>query len=153
MLDLATPVFGSPSNPWDRSRRDSERPAVADVLHKTTQPRRVLLIEDNLDSVHSMVFLLRDMGHYVEYAINGYAGIEVARRFRPEVVLLDLGLPGLNGFDVCKELKRLPGLEQTRFIAITGYAQDEYRVRSRAAGCEMHLLKPIPPRVLEELLG
>jgi CheY-like chemotaxis protein len=115
--------------------------------------RRILVVEDNLDSVHSLVLLLRDMGHEVEYAINGYAALDIARRFRPEFVFLDLGLPGLDGFEVCERLKHEPGFESTRFIAITGYAQDEHRTRSAAAGCEQHIVKPVSPRFLYSLLG
>lgn len=145
--------FGAGVNPWDRPRGSSAPDDYAGFAKKTANPQRVLIIEDNLDSVHSMVALLREMGHVVDYAINGYAGVEAAMRFRPDVVLLDLGLPGLNGFDVCNRLKKVQGMEGTRFIAVTGYTQDEYRIRAKAAGCEMHLIKPVPPRVLEELLG
>ena len=144
-------MLASSVNPWDRPRGEAAA-GEGDGARKTRNPRRVLIIEDNLDSVHSMVNLLRDMGHEVDYAINGYAGVDAALRFRPDVVLLDLGLPGLNGFDVCSRLKKLQGMERTRFIAVTGYTQNEYRVRSQAAGCEMHLIKPVPPRVLAELL-
>jgi DNA-binding response OmpR family regulator len=66
---------------------------------------RILVVEDNLDSVHSLAMLLRDMGHEVEYAINGYAALSVAQVFKPEVVFLDLGLPGLDGFEVCRAMK------------------------------------------------
>lgn len=137
---------------YESGRGASSTIANGDVK-KTADPKRVLIIEDNLDAVHSMALLLRDMGHEVEYALDGYAGIEAAWRFRPEFILLDLGLPGLDGFDVCRRLKRELGLAYCRVIAITGYAEDEYRIRSKAAGCEMHLIKPVPPRVLEELLG
>lgn len=114
--------------------------------------RRVLLVEDNLDMVHSTAMLLRDMGHSVEYAINGWAALELARRFHPEFVLLDLGLPGMDGFELCRRLKREPGLETVRCVAVTGYGQEDYRRRSREAGCELHLLKPVDPRVLRNLL-
>jgi CheY-like chemotaxis protein len=127
--------------------------AGASEAKKTSDPKRVLIVEDNIDAARSLAYLVRDMGHFVEYAINGYVAIDIARRFRPDVVLLDLGLPGMDGFDVCKKIKGYPGLEQTRVIAITGYAQDEYRFRSRAAGCEMHLIKPVPTAVIEQLLG
>src|SRR3981081_4139085 len=89
---------------------------------KTSDPKRVLIVEDNIDAARSLAYLVRDMGHFVEYAINGYVAIDIARRFLPDVVLLDLGLPGMDGFDVCKKIKGYPGLEQTRVIAITGYA-------------------------------
>jgi two-component system CheB/CheR fusion protein len=113
----------------------------------------VLVVEDNLDTVHTLSMLLREMGHEVKFAINGYAGVDIARSFRPEFVFLDLGLPGMDGFEVCKRLKAEPGMEKTRIIAITGYAQDEYRKRSQEAGCEIHLVKPLDPRFLDSLLG
>jgi CheY-like chemotaxis protein len=114
--------------------------------------RRVLIVEDNLDTVHTLARLVQEMGHIADYAINGYAAMGLARRFRPDFILLDLGLPGMDGFDVCRRLKKEPGMEHTRFIAITGYAQEEYRQRSRAAGFDLHLTKPLDPRVLEKLL-
>jgi CheY-like chemotaxis protein len=132
----------------------SALPAAArSEAKKTADPKRVLIVEDNIDAVRSLAYLVRDMGHFVEYAINGYVAIDIARRFLPDIVLLDLGLPGMDGFEVCRKIKSHAGLEQTRVIAITGYAQDEYRMRSRAAGCEMHLIKPVPTGVLEQLLG
>jgi two-component system CheB/CheR fusion protein len=115
--------------------------------------RRILVVEDNLDTVHSLTFLLRDMGHQVEYAINGYAALDIARRLRPEFVFMDLGLPGMDGFEVCRRIKREAGLDSARVIAITGYAQDDYRKRSQEAGCEMHLIKPVSPKFLISLLG
>lgn len=120
---------------------------------RTSDPKRVLIVEDNIDAARSLAYLVRDMGHFVEYAINGYVAIDIARRFMPDIVLLDLGLPGMDGFDVCKKIKAHAGLDKARIIAITGYAQDDYRLRSRAAGCEMHLIKPVPTSVIEQLLG
>jgi CheY-like chemotaxis protein len=128
-------------------------PAAGREARKTADPKRVLIVEDNIDAVRSMAYLVRDMGHVVEYAINGYVGIDIARRFLPDIVLLDLGLPGMDGFEVCRKIKSHPGLEHTRVIAVTGYAQDEYRKRSHEAGCDLHLIKPVPARVLEDLLG
>jgi two-component system CheB/CheR fusion protein len=115
--------------------------------------RRILVVEDNLDSVHSLVLLLRDMGHQVQYAINGYAALTVARSFNPEIVFLDLGLPGFDGFEVCRTLKADPAFKDTRVIALTGYAHDEYRRRSTEVGCELHLVKPVSPQFLISLLG
>jgi CheY-like chemotaxis protein len=121
-------------------------------LRRALKPRHVLVVEDNLDSVHSLVFLLRDMGHHVDYAINGYAALEIANRTRPEFIFLDLGLPGMDGFHVCTRIKADPALTATRVIAITGYAGEEYRVRSKAVGCELHFVKPVTPQVLEKIL-
>jgi CheY-like chemotaxis protein len=124
-----------------------------EVIRKTTAPKRVLIVEDNIDSVHALAYLLADIGHHVEYATDGHIGIEVARRFRPEFVLLDLGLPGMDGFEVCRQIKSDPGLKHTRVIALTAFAQDEYVAKSRAAGFELHLVKPVPVWLLEDLLG
>jgi CheY-like chemotaxis protein len=122
-------------------------------IKKTLAPKRVLVIEDNLDSVHSLALLLHDMGHAVEYAINGYVGLDMALRLHPDFVLLDLNLPGMDGFEVCRRIKQKEVLAHTRVIALTAFSQEEYRIRAKAIGCEMHLLKPVPIRVLEELLG
>jgi two-component system CheB/CheR fusion protein len=115
--------------------------------------RRIRVVEDNLDTVHSLTLLLREMGHKVEYAINGYAAIEVARRLQPEFVFLDLGLPGMDGFEVCRRLKKEEGLQSARVIAVTGYAQEEFRQRSHEVGCEVHIIKPLDPKFLDSLLG
>jgi CheY-like chemotaxis protein len=115
--------------------------------------RRILVVEDNLDAVHSLVLLLRDMGHRVEYAINGYAALEAARKFHPEIVFLDLGLPGMDGFELCARFRKEPTLAATRIISITAYGQDEYRKRALQAGCEIHVLKPVSASMLKDLIG
>jgi two-component system, chemotaxis family, CheB/CheR fusion protein len=114
-------------------------------------PRRILVVEDNLDNVHSLVFLLRDQGHIVEYAINGYAALAAAKQFHPEFLLLDLGLPGMDGFDLCRRVRSDPGLRNVRVIAITAYGDEESRRRSAEAGCEAHYAKPVNLQALEEI--
>jgi CheY-like chemotaxis protein len=120
---------------------------------KTKAPKKVLLVEDNVDGVQTMLALLHDIGHKVVFALNGEDALDLARRLRPDFVLLDLGLPGMDGFEVCQQIKANPTLQAARVIVITAYADEEYRIRSKAAGCELHLVKPVSPRVLEELLG
>jgi CheY-like chemotaxis protein len=115
--------------------------------------RRILVVEDDIDSARSLTWILRDMGHEVEYAINGYVAVDIAARFLPEFVLLDLALPGMNGFEVCRRMKRQPGLRATRVIAVTAYAQEEYRQRSKEAGCEGYIVKPLDPRILSSVLA
>jgi CheY-like chemotaxis protein len=119
------------------SRRHSAREAV--------RSRRVLVVEDNLDAVHSLAVLLKNEGHIVEFAINGYVALDIARQFRPDIVLLDIGLPGLDGFEVCSRLKSEPALKHIRVVAVTAYNTEEDRVRSRAAGCDLHVAKPYDP--------
>jgi CheY-like chemotaxis protein len=114
--------------------------------------RRILVVEDDIDSARSLTWILRDMGHEVEYAINGYVAIDIAEKLKPQFVLLDLALPGMNGFEVCRRLKRLPGLDGMRVIAVSAYAQEEYRQRSKEAGCDGYIVKPLDPAVLEMLL-
>lgn len=118
----------------------------------TTRRRRILVVEDNLDAVHSLTVLLRELGHEVEFAINGYAAIEIARRLEPQIVLLDIGLPGMDGFELCRRLKREPALAAARVIAVTGYGQEAYRQRALAAGCDGYYVKPLDPKVLYALL-
>lgn len=97
--------------------------------------------------------LLREMGHEVDFAINGYVALDAVARTRPEFVFLDLGLPGLDGFHVCERIKRDPALASIRVIAITGYASAEYRARAAAAGCELFAAKPVSAEFFERLLG
>ena len=128
------------------------------TIHKlkiaTAPKRRVLVVEDNLDSVHSMATLIKLMGHEVRFAINGFAALSVARAFRPEIVLLDISLPDFSGEEIARQLKFEPGLEGIRIIAITGLPNaDELRERMRNAGCEEFYRKPLDPVTLEALLG
>ncbi len=127
--------------------------AVKGGIKTTESPKRILVVEDHLDSVHTLAFLLTDMGHVVEYAINGYVALDVARRFRPDFVLLDLGLPGIDGFEVCRQMKRDPQLRSGRVIVLTAFSQNEYRERAAQAGCELYLVKPVETTVLEKLFG
>ena len=119
---------------------------------KPPPKRRVLVVDDNLDAVHSMAMLLKMLGHEVQFAINGFAALDVARKFRPDVILLDIGLPDLQGDDIARQLKWEPGLERTRMIAVTGRNDDEVRRRAIAAGCEQFFVKPLDMPTLEALL-
>ena len=122
-------------------------------LKSDPQPRcRVLVVEDNLDSVHSLAMLIKTMGHEVQFAINGFAALDVARSFRPDVILLDINLPDFKGYEVARQLRYEPGLEKTRLIAITGMPEAESRDRALASGCEAIYRKPLDPAVLEALL-
>jgi CheY-like chemotaxis protein len=125
---------------------------LPDHIRMALLPRRVLVVEDSLDSMHTLVLLLREMGHTVKFAVNGPAALVAAERFRPEFVLLDIGLPGIDGIDVCRRIKADPQLAATRIFALTAYDTEEYRARTKAAGCERHLVKPVSTRVLEDLL-
>jgi CheY-like chemotaxis protein len=115
--------------------------------------RRVLVVDDNLDSVQSMAALLKMMGHEVEFAINGLAALTLARVFRPDFILLDIALPDFRGEKIALQLTDEPGLENTRIIAVTGLPVDEVRQPALEAGCEAVHAKPLDLTVLEELLA
>jgi len=117
-----------------------------------SRARQVLIVEDNLDQAQTLSQLLGLRGHELRVASTGPAAIEIARRFRPEVVLLDIGLPGMDGFEVARQLKREHG-ERMRIIAVSAYGTDADRRQSMEAGCELHLVKPADPRFIESLLG
>jgi PAS domain S-box-containing protein len=114
---------------------------------------RILLIEDHRDAVTTLRDLLELSGHEVETAYNGPDGLAIAAGFRPDVVLCDLGLPGMDGFEVANALRRDPATSSARLIAITGYGQEEDQRRSREAGFDEHLVKPVDFKELTRLLG
>jgi CheY-like chemotaxis protein len=114
---------------------------------------RVLVVDDNLDSVHMMAALIRMMGHEVDFAINGFSAIAAARKFKPDVILLDIVLPDFKGDKIASELRFEPGLEHVRIIAITGQRLDLVERSALDAGCEAVYAKPIAPETLEKLLA
>lgn len=115
------------------------------------KPRRVLVIEDDIANARSLVALLKLEGHEAYYAINGFAGMTVARAFRPEVVILDLGLPGMDGYEVCTHLKQQ--VKQPKVVVVSGRATMQDRERSKAAGCDAHLAKPADPKQILDLIA
>jgi CheY-like chemotaxis protein len=126
---------------------------VRNLKPVTELKRRVLVVEDNLDAVHTMALLVKMMGHEVQFAINGFAALETARTFRPDIILLDIGLPDFTGCEIARQLKWEPDLKGTRIIAISALPEREYKQAALDAGCEEFYRKPIDPRRLEDLLS
>jgi signal transduction histidine kinase len=114
--------------------------------------RRLLVVDDEPDSARALARLLRYWGHEVGVAHDAHSALDEARRTRPEVVFLDLGMPGADGFEVARRLRDLAG-EALRIVALTGHARDEDRRRTEAAGFAGHLVKPVDPSELVRLLG
>jgi CheY-like chemotaxis protein len=114
--------------------------------------RRVLLVDDNQDVVRAFARLVRALGHDVEVTFSGDEALAVAERFRPDVVLMDIGLPGLDGYQTAAALRATPWGGGVRLIAVSGWARDADRRRAHEAGFDRHLTKPIDPDVLEALL-
>jgi signal transduction histidine kinase/CheY-like chemotaxis protein len=123
------------------------RPAAA------PEARRVLVVEDHLDTSETLRDLLELSGFEVEIAGSGAEGVAAARQFHPDVVLCDLGLPGMNGYEVASTLRRDPATAAARLIALTGYGGEEDRRRSHEAGFDVHLTKPVDPGLLRRLLS
>jgi signal transduction histidine kinase len=115
--------------------------------------RRILVVEDNPDSAETLRDLLELSGHQVAVAASGPEAVLLARTFRPEVVLCDIGLPGMDGYGVAELLRRDPETADARLIALSGYAQEEDRHRSHEAGFQHHLPKPVNLADLEALLA
>ncbi|HET6899685.1 MAG TPA: PAS domain S-box protein [Vicinamibacteria bacterium] len=114
---------------------------------------RVLVVDDNKDAVESMALLLGIWGHEVTTASEGAEALDLAKRLRPDVVLLDIGLPGLNGYEVARRIRAQPGGVKTVLIAMTGYGQAEDRLRAQEAGFALHLVKPVEPEALQRALA
>jgi CheY-like chemotaxis protein len=115
--------------------------------------QRILVVEDNRDSADSLRLLLEYSGHEVAVAYSGHDGVQAAERYQPDVVLCDIGLPGLDGYGVARKLRDNPATAKARLIAVTAYGQDEDRRRSHEAGFEQHLVKPVDPDALRRVLN
>jgi PAS domain S-box-containing protein len=114
--------------------------------------RRFLVVDDNIDATDSQAALLRLLGHQVETAYSGAVALEKARAFRPEIVLLDLGMPGMDGFEVARRLRAMREGREVLLVAQTGWGQEEDRRRTREAGFDAHFAKPLDMAALMQLL-
>jgi two-component system CheB/CheR fusion protein len=114
---------------------------------------RVLVVEDNADAAQSLAMLLALWGHETQVAHNGHAALSGAAAFRPDLALLDLGLPRMDGYEVARRLRELPGLANVVLVALTGFTDEQHRRRSDGAGFAYYLIKPADLGELEALLG
>ena len=114
--------------------------------------RKVLVVDDNRDAADSLAMMLDALGHETCTAYDGLEAIEIAGDCRPDVVLLDIGMPKLNGYDACRRIRQAVGGDAIVIVALTGWGQAEDRHRSREAGFDHHLVKPVEPEALEAIL-
>src|SRR5688572_33246849 len=121
----------------------------------STTPRRfrILVVDDNHDSALSLAMMLSIMGHDTKTAHDGESAVETAEAFQPQVILLDIGLPKLNGYEVAQRIREQPWGVSMYLIAVTGWGQDEDRQRSSEVGLNVHMVKPVEPAALEQLLA
>jgi signal transduction histidine kinase/ActR/RegA family two-component response regulator len=115
--------------------------------------RRILLVDDNVDGANGLAKLLEMNGHEVHVAYDGPTGIQAAKALSPDVILLDIGLPGMDGYEVARQLREQPDLKLVPLIAVSGYAREEDRERSKQAGFDYHLVKPLDPQTLPALFA
>lgn len=136
-----------------RSRgADASPPLRPDVLPQPAEPREILVVEDNDDSRELLSALLRRAGHHVQDAADGVAGVELALAETPQVVLIDIGLPGLDGYAVARRVRRALGRD-VLLVALTGYGQPDDQARALDAGFDVHLTKPVDFARLAQLIA
>jgi PAS domain S-box-containing protein len=128
-------------------------PPPATVSPAREVPRRILVVDDNEDSARSMCMLQHLRGHETRVAFTGPDALVIATGFAPDVVLLDIGLPGMDGFEVARRLRAMPVLDDTFLVAMTGYGNPDDRALARAAGFDEYLLKPVDLDLLREWMG
>ncbi len=113
----------------------------------------MLVVDDSRDGADSLVMVLRTMGAAAQAVYDGRSALAVMREYRPEVVLLDLSMPGMDGYEVAAAIRRDPAFNGVRLVALTGFGSQEERSRSREAGFEEHCVKPVDPDRLKLLLA
>lgn len=130
-------------------RESAGEPAESQTFRESY---RVLAVDDNKDSVETLARLLEAMGCDVRQALDGIQAVEIAAAFRPQLILLDIGMPGMNGYETARRIRSESWGTATMLIALTGWGQEADRQRSAEAGFDMHLTKPIEPQVLRDVL-
>ncbi len=114
---------------------------------------RILIVEDNDDAREMLRTLLDLAGHETHEAADGLEGLRLATELKPQVALIDLGLPGLDGLELASRIRAMPGTATMELVALTGYGQMQDRQRTRAAGFDQHVVKPVDPETLEKVLA
>ena len=142
----AAPMPGQmPAQPREASPSNQPLPQKAAV-------KRVLVVDDNVDAADTLGMLMRSLGHEARVVYDGVQALQEAVEFRPDVVLLDIGLPGINGYEVARRLRATKAGQSAKIIAITGWGQDADRARAREAGFDVHLVKPVDEAALQHLV-
>jgi len=139
------PCLGTAAEPAAPDDSDARLPSAA-------KARRILVVDDNVDVVETTTMLLSMSGHAVHSAKDGLQALHAAAQFRPEVVLLDIGLPLMDGYEVARRLRQMPEMAGALLVALTGYGQQGDRQRGKDAGFDAHMLKPVDPHALARVI-
>jgi CheY-like chemotaxis protein len=136
------------------------RPATPEEARQTLRGEpahqvraRVLLVEDSPDTAESLMMLLEVLGHQVRVTHDGRSALDVAQASVPDVMMVDIGLPGMDGYEVARRIRQHPDLKRVILVALTGYGRDEDRQRAFAAGFDYHLVKPVSPDAIQDLVA
>jgi CheY-like chemotaxis protein len=143
---------GSPSSASAVTSSMTRSPRVAPATDGPCGRTRVLVVDDNADIAESTALILQLAGYTVKKALSGQEALEMASSFDPAVILLDIGMPGLDGYAVARRLRGEANMKDAVLIAVTGYGTSADRSRARAAGFDRHLVKPVDPAALQHLL-
>ena len=127
-------------------------PADAQAGDPTKTSLRVLVVDDNQASADTLHWTVELFGDDVKSCHDGKTALKLAADFKPDVVLLDIGMPGMDGLQVCQALRAMPELSHIKIIAQTGWGDDQMRLKTASAGFDLHLVKPVDPHVLEDML-
>ena len=143
-LPLVVQAFRGDHAP-ERGRQDDQLPSPSG--------KRLLVVDDNQDAADSLAMLLKLQGHEVRVAYSGMAALEMTKTYSPDVVFLDIGMPGMDGYEVARRIRQTPGLGKIVLAALTGWGQQEDRRRTAEAGFDHHLVKPPELSVVEGVLA
>ena len=122
-------------------------------IEPSAVPRRILVVDDDQDGASSLVLLLSMLGHETRSAHDGIEAVAVAEEFEPQIVLLDLNLPRLDGYDVCRRIRSAKWGQTMMIVAVTGWTDEEHRMQALTAGFDMHLVKPVSAETFMTVLA
>jgi CheY-like chemotaxis protein len=122
-------------------------------LRPKSSRKRVLVVDDNRDAAVSLAMMLKLMDNEAKTAFDGLEALDVAAAYKPDLILLDIGMPKMNGYETARHIRQQSWAEGITLVALTGWGQDEDRRKSQEAGFDFHMTKPIEPRALEKLLA
>jgi CheY-like chemotaxis protein len=134
------------------AKKPAEPSAPKERSERAETQLRTLVVDDNQDAANSLALLLRQSGDQVRVAYSGAMALELAPEFKPHAILLDIGMPELDGYEVARRIRKDKQFANVRLIALTGYGRDADRKQTQEAGFDAHLIKPVEPQQLRELL-
>jgi CheY-like chemotaxis protein len=135
------------------SPKPTPAPTSSGAARRRVKSRRVLVVDDNWDAATALALLLQHLGHEVEVAHDGASCVSKAREFRPDVAFIDIGLPGIDGYEVARQVRQIENAKCPMLVAVTGYGLEGDRRRSADAGFHHHIVKPADIAGLEQLLA